>query len=353
MGLGAAITVGGQTDDALNAASWIEVHERVGEATMFRIRYDIDVGQGDIPQLGDSRYGAGRTLAVLVRAGDVTQCLVQGPLLGQHVHLEHGGTGSYLELRGADSTIAMDRVTQSAMWEDVTDSDVASTIVARYGYTPDVETTTTQHLTQKHALVQRESDLGFVRRLARRNGFCFWVRADSSGIETAHFRHFPLSDPPLATLAINQADRKLDIIDLRWDVERPVRVDAQQLDLSQKSVLDGSSTSSSLRTLGSADLAAAGGGTDRAILLVAPADDVGDLQARATAALDDASWFIQGNCEITLETLGALVRAHGVVQLDGAGKRHSGNYAVTAVRHTIDPQRHLMEVSLARNGWNQ
>ena len=28
-------------------------------------------------------------------------------------------------------------------------------------------------------------------------------------------------------------------------------------------------------------------------------------------------------------------------------------YAVTAVRHNIDPQRHLMEISLARNGWNQ
>jgi phage protein D len=353
MGLGASITVDGQPDDALGAASWLEVHERVGEATTFRLHYDIDVGKGDIPQLSDSRFDAGRVVAVMVQAGGATQCLVKGPVQGQHVRLEHGGDGSYVELRGSDTTIAMDRVTQAALWEDVADSDVASTILARYGYTPDIETTATQHLTKKHALVQRESDLGFIRRLARRNGFCFWVRADGSGVETAHFRHFPLQDAPLATLGINQADRKLDMFDLRWDIERPVKVEAQQLDLNAKSALDGSSTASALKSLGSADLGAAGGGTDRSILLVAPADDVGDLQARATAALDDASWFVQANCEATLETLGALVRAHGVVQLDGAGTRHSGMYAVTAVRHTIDPQRHLMEISLARNGWNQ
>jgi hypothetical protein len=353
MGLGAAITVDGQADDKLAGASWVEVTERVGEATTFRIRYDIDVGRGDIPQLGDNAFDAGRSISILVKAGTGTECLVKGPTQGQHIHLEHGGTGSYLELRGSDSTIIMDRVAQSAVWEDVADSDVAGTILSRYGFTPDVETTTSRHLAQKHTLIQRESDLGFIRRLARRNGFVFWVRADASGTETAHFKHFPLADPPLATLEINQKDRRLDILDLRFDVERPARVDAYQLDLSNKATLDGSSSAPGQKLLGSADLAAVGGGKDRSIVLVAPADDVGDLQARATGALDDASWFIQGSCEITLETLGALVRPHGVIVLAGAGKRHSGGYAVTGVRHTLDPARHLMEISLARNGWNQ
>ena len=32
-------------------------------------------------------------------------------------------------------------------------------------------------------LVQRESDLSFVRRLARGNGFLFWITADAVGIE--------------------------------------------------------------------------------------------------------------------------------------------------------------------------
>jgi hypothetical protein len=353
MGLGAAIMVDGQADDKLAGASWLEVTERVGEATTFRIRYDIDVGHGDIPQLGDTAFDAGRSISVLVKAAGSTQCLVKGPAQGQHIHLEHGGTGSYLELRGSDSTIMMDRVAQSAVWEDVADSDVAGTILSRYGFAPDIETTSSRHLTQKHALVQRESDLGFIRRLARRNGFVFWVRADERGAETAHFKHFPLTEPPLATLEINQKDRRLDIVDLRFDVERPVRVDAHQLDLSNKATLDGSSTAPGQKLLGSADLGAAGGGKDRSIVLVAPADDVGDLQARATGALDDASWFIQGSCEVTLETLGALVRAHAVVALSGAGKRHSGSYAVTGVRHTIDPARHRMEISLERNGWNQ
>src|SRR5256885_289494 len=79
------------------------------------------------------------------------------------------------------------------------------------------------HLELKHTLVQRESDLAFIRRLARRNGYLFWISCDESGVETAHFRRPPLTGNAALDLIINLADPKSNVtmLDLSWDVERP------------------------------------------------------------------------------------------------------------------------------------
>ncbi len=45
------------------------------------------------------------------------------------------------------------------------------------------------------------------------------------------------------------------------------------------------------------------------------------------------------------------MRAHTVVEVNGAGTRHSGKYFVAGVRHTIDSESYLMELELLRNAW--
>lgn len=350
MGLGASIAVDGKVDDQLGGATWVEVHERAGEPSTFRIRYELDIGRGDVPLLVDPRIDAGSKLSVLVPSGGTTYCLVKGPVHGQHIHLEHGGPGSWVEVRGADSASAMDREARAAVWAEATDSDVVANIAQRHGLVPDVETTQTRHSEKKHTLVQRESDLQFVHRLARRSGRLFWVSADARGIETAHFKRPSLGDPPAAKLEINQAAPKVQSLDITWDAERPTRIVAHQLDLNSKGDIDGGVDRSPLAALAKRDLAASTGDT-RSAFLAAPADDVGDLRARAEGALIEALWFVRLTCEVRLDSLGALVRAPGVVELLGAGKRHSGRWFVAAVRHTIDPALHRMELDLARNAW--
>jgi hypothetical protein len=349
MGLGAAIVGAGST---LPDPTWVEVHERVGEPTRFRLRYELDIGKGDLPELLDASTDAGSTLSVIVAVGGRQQCLVKGPVHGQHIRLEQGGGGSWYEVRGADTSSVMDREARSKVWDGVKDSDAASGVLAAYGYTPDVDATQSRHEEAKHTLVQRESDLRFVRRLARRNGFMFWVTCDPQGAETAHFKPPPLAGPPLAQLQINQPTPKLQALELRFDVERPTQVDCRQVDLNTKEDIDGGVTRSPLAGLGAQDLAAITGGDARSLHLAAPGDDAGDLRARCEGALAEALWFIRGSCDARLDSLGALVRSHSLVEVSGAGKRHSGKYFVTAVRHTIDPSMHRMELELARNGWD-
>lgn len=350
MGLGIAIAVNGQPDAELAQATTVQVHERMGAATAYRLRYDVDIGGGDLPLLVDSRLGPGSELSVLVPVEGATHCLVKGPVRGQEIHLAHGGEGSWVSVIGSDTTVVMDRETRSTVWADVTDSDAVTSILSSYGYTPDVASTSAGHYEDKHVLIQRDSDLRFVRRLARRYGCLFWVTCDGLGIETAHFQRPPLDGSAAAELVINLDSHVLETLDIHWDVERPTSVAGGQLDLNSGQALDGAVSSTPQTILGAQSLAAITGDT-RSVNLLAPADDVGDLQARGEGLLIESDWFIRASCGTTLHELGALVRAHTVVELRGAGSRHSGRYFVAGVLHEIDATAHRMNLTLVRNGW--
>ncbi len=306
MGLGIVIAVGGTPDTELSDAVSVEVFESMSEMTTFRIRYDLAIQEGDFPALVDARLDPGSEVAVIAPLNDKNNYLVKGPVTAQQIHFVHGGGGSYVEVSGADTSIAMDRETKSTVWTDLTDSDAVSTIFGQYGYTPDVDATQAGHFEAKHTLVQRESDLSFVRRLARRNGFLFWITCDENGIETAHF--------------------------------------------SDKSAIDGGVEQSPLTPLGAQPLSAIAAGT-RSIHVLMPVDDSGDLTARGEAALIDSGWFIRATCQTSVNAMSAIIRANSLVSLRGVGTRHSGKYYVKSVRHTIDPSAHNMEIELIRNAW--
>jgi hypothetical protein len=352
MGSGVSIAVKGVTDPELVNAVSIEVSERMGQATAYTLRYDLDISGGDIPLLTDSRLDQGSELSVMVSVDNTTYCLVKGPVFSHNIHIKHGGAGSTLDIRGADTSVKMDRESGSAIWTDLTDSDAVQSILAKYGYTPDVESTSAGHYEKKHTLIQRESDLSFVRRLARRNGFDFWISYDSFGIETAHFKRPPLGESPSAQLVINLDSPGTGALDIEWDVEHPTSIEGKQLDLNTKADIDVTVQQSPQTLLGDLGLADITGDT-RSVHLSAPADDSGDLRSRGEAAQIEADWFIHAGCQVKMADLGKLVRAHTVVEVRGAGSRHSGKYYVSSVKHKINPSDHIMEIELIRNSWNK
>jgi hypothetical protein len=349
MGLGVAIAnESGSTDTELAAASVVEVHERLGEPATFRLRYDMDVFDGDFPVLVDERLGPGTVLSILVPVNGKTHCLVRGVVHAQQVHFEHGGAGSWVEVQGADRLVEMDRESKSVAW-DGTASGAVTSILTDYSFTPDVETTNPSYSDQTHQLVQRDSDLRFVRRLARRHGFHLWVTSDDKGVETAHFKPLPVGESASTELAVNVAPPSLGSLDLSWDVERPTSVEALQLDFAALSDISGAAQIP-LASLGSEALASIASDT-RSLFIAAPVDDSADLVGRGEGALADANFFVRANCKTSIAQLGAVVRAHTVVNVRGLGSRHSGKYLVSSVIHTIDPTAHRMDVELLRNGW--
>jgi phage protein D len=350
MPLGIAISVGGVADAQLSEAAQAVVEEGMMMSTRFQIVYPADIADGEIPLLSDSRLDPGSELSIIADSPGGAQCLVKGPVTGQLARLAHGGGSSSVEVRGADTSFAMDRENKATVWADVTDSEAVSTILAGYGYIPDVESTAARHLELKHALVQRGTDLAFVRMLARRNGAQFWISCDPLGIETAHFRRPDTARTPDRTLAINQDPPSVTEMEIEWDLAAASSAVSQGVDPASKSVLSGDVAASPLAPLGAQPLSALPPGP-AGLHIAPPADDAGDLTARAEAVLIEEGWFLRARCTTSVQAAGGIVRPHGVVALSGLGARHSGNYYVASVRHRIDAEAHRMELELIRNAW--
>ena len=354
MARGVAIRVNGVPDETATAAAAVEVTERLGQPTSFTLEYPFDITDGDFALLKEGKLGPGSELGVFVSSADATECLAKGPVYGQKIHFSHGGSGSTLKVEGGDSLVKLDRENKAVAWSNLTDSSAVSSILSQAGLQADVENTQPGHFESKHTLIQRETDLTFIRRLARRNGFHFWVSCDDSGIETAHFKRPELNGQAACDLVINLTDPRPNVtsLEISWDVERPTQTDAAELDLNSKSDISGTVQASPLTPLGGVAFSQIAV-DPRVAHVFAPVDDSGDLQARSEGALIDGSFFLRASGSTTLSALGKVLRSHTLVNLRGAGSRHSGLWFCSSVRHSIDADEHRMDFDLIRNGWTE
>jgi hypothetical protein len=352
MPAGAVVLVNDQFDPNFPQPAAIEVYECVGRPAEYILSYSIDIVDGDFPLLGSDSVGPDSILSVIAEVGDTQACLVKGPVFGQSIKLVHGGEGSSLLVQGADTRIKMDRESKAKVFTEGADSDAVNTVLSDYGFTSDVADTQGRYSEDTHSLVQRETDLEFVNRLARQNGFLFWVTTDTDGHETAHFKQPVLDGDPAAQLLINQEQGStLKELNIDWNIQTAASTTVKQIDLSIGDELDGSESSSTLKSLGSTALADIL--TDPAIRhIAAPSDDVGGLLGYSDGLLLDSTFFITARCETTTTAAQQILRSHTLIEIQGAGTRHSGLYFCVAARHKISETEHLMDLTLNRNGWN-
>lgn len=355
MGLNILICIDDVANEKLtHQVSSVEVYEKIDENTHYKLTFMVDVCNEDIAQSLNENTAPGKILSILTKVDDTTISLVKGPVTRQETHLQHGGAGSWIKVEGEDMGYNMDRAVNFQVHDSGSDSDIATTIISNSdNMTPDVESTPdSTHSEDTHTLVQRQSNLALVRNLARRNGMHFWITWTDQGLATGHFRSRSLDGSTTADLLVNVENYNIDSLRVHADPRRPSQTVGRQLDLSTKDTF-GETFTLDDPMLGKDGLASVTGTGDNAqsMHLAPMVDDAGALQARSKGALRDAQWFIHATCRTSLHRLCKIVRFHTLVNIQGAGSRHSGKYYVTAVKHTIDAAAHVMELELARNAW--
>lgn len=352
-----AVMPGGLPDPSMPVPSEVEVVETVNQPTVYRLQYALTMEAGDLPLLAEPRLSPEQDLALVVPNGEDATVLVKGPVTAQRMALKNGVAGSVLDVLGADYSVVLNRENKVKLWADMSASTAVSSILAAQTgivLVPDVQSTQAQYAEDKHALVQRETDLHFIRRMAARNGYWFWFSYElgpSAGVN-AHFKAPPASDTAALELRINMQDSNIDSVEIDWDVERPATLDLQQLDLGNREKIEVSAVKSGLTGLADqllADVAPA----LRSGHFAVPLDDNGDLTARGQAALLHSDMFVRAHISAKASVLQGVVRAHTVVNLNGVGSRHSGKYLVWSVAHLIKDGEHTMQIELVRNGWNK
>jgi phage protein D len=383
MGNSYSLTLAGQpADDGLKALiTAIEVEEGMDIPSALQITVPVSrTDSGDLNYVGDPRFAPMAAVSVVASAGGTgasgaatgavggvasalgggsapsgDQCVFDGYVLHQKLHLETGATNSQMTVWAQDASWLMSQTEAAHEWVDVTDADVASSIFGQYGITPSPDNSaddSAAHSADTHSLMQRATDLAFLRMLARRGGKAFRIAcADKPGVRTGYFATPKLDGDPSLTLTLNDpANWTVDAVDFEWDATRPSAVSARTALFSDPDTNGaiGDSADSGLQALGEQNLAAFAG-KPTTVMLTAATDSVGDLTLRANALLREAGWFARCEGESDAGRLGIVLRPGMLAAVSGVGALFSGTWLVWNVKHSITQEAHKMHFTLLRN----
>jgi phage protein D len=255
---------------------------------------------------------------------------------------------SRIEVAGMDTSVLMSLEEKIATWKDMSDSDIVQQIVGGYGVALRADATATVHQESDTTIVQRGSDIRFVRELAERNGVEFYFESDAnSGAVTAYFRPPQLDGTPQPDLAVQFGDQSnLRSFAAHLSGQRPLAVKIEQIDVSQNGVATAQASSIKLTELGASDADELIGGPlnslvspketqAQMLILGPPTSNATEMQTIPQSVRDEAGWFITARGEINSEAYQAVLRPHRLVLVKGAGNAYSGKYYVTRVTHEL------------------
>ena len=248
-----------------------------------------------------------------------------------------------------DASVLMDRADRLKDWPNKKDSDIAAEIFDSYGLTPQVTDTEVIHDENVSTIIQRETDIQFLKRLALRNGFECYVDGD-----TGYFRPTALDPTPQPVLAVQFGDdttvNRLLPRGRRarhrrtWRCPRSTRSPAtcstrratpgqpasarrqRRRRLSRRrDGRRGWSASARRSTTGSAEMA-----------------------ALCQGLYDQGEWFVTGEGEVAANQYGTVLTPRATVTIKGIGETHSGVYYVTT-SPTCSPPTATPSVQVKRN----
>jgi phage protein D len=296
-------------------------------------------GGGLAGELGDLGGGGGNDGLIGVFDGYVTA-----------VHFDVGSEpgDTSISISGMDSSVLMSLEEKVAVYKNMSDSAIVQKIVGGYGIAIKADPTATVHQEKDTVVVQRASDIQFVRELAQRNGLEFYFETDQgSGIVTAYLRAPQLSGTPQPDLAIQFGDQSnLLSFSAHLQGQRPLAVKIAQIDIGTNRVNSVKVDQMQLAKLGDKDADALVGAPlaglvspqdaqAQMLLLGPPSSNAGELKSLAQAVRDEAGWLIGARGEINSEAYQNVLRPHRLVLVKGAGKAYSGKYYVTRVAHEM------------------
>jgi len=327
----------------------MDVEEDHRMATSFSIKVAITrQDDGLWTLLEDERIKPWARIAISVTVGEEEQEIVSGYITQIKSHIAQDENGSYVEIWGMDSSCLMSLEEKIKAWPNMSDSDIATQIFGDYNLTPEVEDTGVIHDEAIATILQRDTDIQFLKRLARRNGFECFVNAD-----TGFFRKPSLGSEPLPYLAAHfGGETNLINFDAKLNSFRPTKVEMHQIDTVAKQVQDAVVEAGEQELLG----------RNRAETVAAPNGVVARLHVRQTVAVnqpemenlcralfDEAEWWIEATGEVETVLYGAVLRAKSLVPIKGVGEAFSGTYYITNVKHSFKADKYTQHFKGRRN----
>lgn len=325
----------------------VELDDRL--ANMFRIRLPLKkLEDAAWSYLDDENFSIWKRVSIGAGFEGGAEELIAGRITHVKPTFEPDQAQGFLDIWGMDESVLMDREEKLKDWPNKKDSDIASEIFNLYGFTPEVEDTEVVHDEAVSTIIQRETDMQFLNRLASRNGFECYVEG-----ETAYFRKPRLDDTPQPVLACHFGDEtNLNRFSIEVNGLIPANVAMFQVDRLNKEVLDSAAESSMQTALGDTGysaLLAAGMDPPKTYIAMNAVAGKTEMDALCQGFFHRAEWFVSAEGEIAGNLYGHALKARSTVTIKGVGETYSGVYYVSHVTHSFTPDGYFQYFKVKRN----
>jgi phage protein D len=337
-------------DAVVDAIQVIDIETSLEEASVLRLRLGISATEeGDWSVVDDDLFRPLVPLQLrLQRGAGAPEALINALVAQQRVSYAEGG-GSTLEVTAFDATHSMNLEEKVKAWANMPDGTIATLIFGEHGLVPRADSTSAVLTDPEGTTIQRGTDIRFLRRLARRNGFDCYVQPEPlTGLDFGHFRRRELTGMPQAVLSVEMGDESnVQDLTIRYDLTRATAVKANGVDALQNDAQPVETTSPAEQSLGREGTLGRLSPTPTILLAGTGLPCSAELQTAAQAIVDRSAWSIVAEGTVGLDV--GVLRPGGLISIRGAGRLYNGSYFVTRVHTTISAGSVEQRFEAARN----
>jgi phage protein D len=341
-------TVDGELDVPRTDLLAVEVELDSELASMFRMRLAIRPQRdGSWTYLDEERFRPWMPMRITGGFDNGVEDLLSGYITHVKPDFSRNGAQSSLEIWGMDRSVLMDREERLYAWPNERDSAIAARIFSEYGLIPAVTDTEARHDDKVSTIIQRETDMQFLKRLALRNGFECYVEG-----RTGFFRRPAVEADPQPVLSVNfGSDTNVNRFSLEVNALAPTSVTMFQVDRTNKKLLEATASAGRQKALGAvrAGVLPPGIRSGRVYASMNAATGHTEMDALCQELFDQAEWFVAAEGEIDARRYNHVLKPHGTVTIKGVGATYSGVYYVTHVTHTFTPKGYTQFFRAKRN----
>ena len=305
-------------------------------ASLFKLRLAIrQQSNGTWTYVDDERFQVWKPLTIHVGFATTTDELMSGYIT--HIKPEFYRDAAYctVEILGMDGSVRMDREEKLRAWPQEKDSAIASQLFSLYGFSSVVVETPVEHDEKVSTIIQHETDMQLLKRLALRNGYECYVDGKTGFFEPPRLEGTP---QPLLAVHCGPTETNVNRFSLEMNALTPTNVAMVQVDRINKTVLETAVESGQQQVLGRANatgLLATGVAPGQVHVSRNTTTGKAEMDTLCQELYHQAEWFISAEGEIDGNHYAHVLKPHGTVTIKGIGEAYSGMYYVTHVTHTF------------------
>ena len=324
--------------------------ERSGDG--FQITFALSktkLGEYDLLQGGALAPSTRVVLAVLL--GITPEVLIDGIITHHQLTPANDPAASTLTVTGKDVSVMLDLDEKNGKYDNQPDFLIVTQLIARYaqyGLVPQVTPTADVPLMIDRIPRQCETDLQFIRRMAERNGYVFYVEPVTIGVNRAYWGPQIRVGVPQPALTVGDSQSAtLKSLHFTQDALAPVGTSGKFIEPISKTTIP----IPALPSLRIPPLALFPAQPLRTTIMRDTANR-NPIQAAtaALAAVTNAPDAVSGSGEIDSIRYGSVLRARKLVGIRGAGFSYDGFYYVRRVTHTVTPGDYKQSFEVSREG---